>query len=619
MNRAERRQQKKLAKRTAKGKVGQGAQASAQLAALFQAAVSAYQAGDRAQAETLCQQILRLAPDHADAAHLLGILLFQRGDTKAALTQVEKAIAAAPQPSFHNSLGNILKATGRLDAAAESYRQAVAAQPAYPEAHCNLGNCLRLMHRPAEAASCYRTAIAQQPGNVAAHTNLGLVLTEMGQYADAIASCRKAVELKPDHAIAHINLGNALKESGAPNEAEASYMRAIELQPDMVEAHMALAGLLKGVGRSDEAAASYQAAALLAAEPAEALRLWAHTRKHRERDAELEAMAAAFAASAPASEARMHLGFGLGKAFEDLRRYDEAFEYLREGNRIKHANHPAPLEQESEAFFAALKEVFCPELFAGFQGAGDPDAAPIFILGMPRSGTSLIEQVLASHSKVQGGGELPVLPELVRSEFEGNGDIAFVRSLPSVSRAKLREVGEAYVSALRARVGDAPHVSDKRPLNFVLVGLIRLILPNAKVIHCARSPMDTCYSIYKSYFPTRNFQFADDLQALGRYYNHYHDLMQHWHNVLPGFVHDVHYEDMIADQEGQTRRLLGLCGLAWEEDCLEFYRTRRQVRTASAEQVRQPIYSSSVALWKRYEPHLAPLLEQLETGRAGSG
>ncbi len=614
MNRAERRQQKRLAKQAAKKKAGMGAQSQALQSEQYQNAVAAYQSGNKKRSEELCRQILRTVPDYAEANHLLGILVFQNGDPGKGRKFIERAIASEPQPSFCNSLGNILKALGNLDKAATSYRQAIHGQPEYAEAHFNLGNCLRLMNRPADAAESYRNAVMHQPGYVAAHTNLGLVLTEMGRFADAVDCCREAVALKPDHANAQINLGNALKELGEFVGAESSYRKAIKLQPELAEAHMALAGMCKAMGRTDDAVASYKDAVSLDPDSAEGLRLWAHTKRHLEHDRELEAMEQAFITSANGSEQRMHLAFGLGKAFEDLGGYDEAFKYLSEGNRIKHGFHPDALEEETEAFFETLKDVFCPELFKQFPDSGCKDKTPIFILGMPRSGTSLIEQVLASHSAVHGGGELPVMPELVRDRFPGNGNIQFVRSIPDVTGDVLQETGAAYVKAVREYVKGTQYVTDKRPLNFIHVGLIKLILPNARIIHCVRTPEDTCFSIYKSYFPTRTFQFADDLEELGAYYNRYRDLMRHWHAVLPGFIHDFCYEDMISDQEGQTRELLNICGLDWEDACLEFYRTKRQVRTASAEQVRQPIYSSSIGLWKRYETHLVPLLESLEKG-----
>ncbi|PLX35226.1 MAG: hypothetical protein C0605_10885 [Hyphomicrobiales bacterium] len=616
MNRAERRQQKLLAKRQAKrrGRGGPGGGADA----AFQQAVAAYRCGDHHRAGEICAGLLAHAPNHGGANHLAGVLAFQRGDLDEARGLIEQALSHDEQAVFRNSLGNVLKAQGRLDEAAAAYERAIALQADYAEAHYNLGNCRRLMGDAAGAARDYRRALKLQPGLVAAWTNLGLVLAESGQHDEAVAACREALALKPGHANAHVNLANALKEKGAFEEAEAAYLKAISLKTELAEAHLALAGLYKAAGRTGEAVASYRAAIALEPGSAEGLRLWAHTQRHEAFTPELAAMVRSHEQAALGSEARMHLAFGLGKAFEDLGRNDEAFAYLSEANRIKYGLRGAALEQESEAFFEALKQVFTPELLARHQGAGCADAAPIFILGMPRSGTSLIEQVLASHHRVYGGGELPLLPTLVR-ERSGEGAIPFLHSLDDAAPELFRAMGEAYAAGLHDLAPQARFITDKRPLNFIHIGLIRLILPRAKIIHCVRAAEDICFSIYKSYFPSRNFQFGDDLIALGTYYNRYRDLMRHWQQLLPGDILDLRYEEMIADQRGQTERLLAFCGLEWDEACLEFHKTRRPVRTASAEQVRQPIYASSLARWRRFEAHLTPLLERLRAGEGEGG
>jgi hypothetical protein len=307
---------------------------------------------------------------------------------------------------------------------------------------------------------------------------------------------------------------------------------------------------------------------------------------------------------------RMHFAFGLGKALADIGEHEKSFDYIAAGNRLRRQRiNYAPAE--SEARFADIKGTFTPALFEAHAGSGDPDRTPIFVLGMPRSGTSLVEQVLASHPDVHGGGEFTLLNQLVGSLGTGNGPLRFSELFARIADADLAALGARYVRDLRGLSANARFITDKTPGNFLLIGMIRLILPNATIIHCRRDPVDTCISIYKTYFGAEGLRYAYDLGELGHYYRLYAELMEHWHGVLPGFVHDVDYEKLISDFNGEAPKILAACGLDWRDECRNFATASRPVHTASSAQVRQPIYNTSIGQGTRYGDRLAPLLEAL--------
>ena len=522
---------------------GLGGAPASRFSTLVQKGTQLHQAGQVQEAETTYRQVLDINPDHADANHLLGVLLIQVGKPAQAVELISRAIATAPdQPLYHGNLGTALQQLGRLEEAVASYHKALAIKPVYAEAHNNLGN----------------------------------VLKRMGRLEEAVASYHKALAIKPEDAQTHYNLGNALRVLGRSEEAVASYRAALVIEPDFAMVH----------------------------------RVMAKIKKHSKYDNDIKAMEKTYARPGTGDKERMHLAFGLGKAFEDLQQYEKAFDFFLEGNAIKRRTQDYPVE-EQEIFFNELKEIFNRSLFEKHQSVGCEDEAPIFILGMPRSGTTLVEQILASHAQVYGAGEIGTLSQVASNRFTGLTAAALAEGIRQCDASEFERMGMEYIAAIRKHSKKARFVTDKMPSNFQYIGLIKLILPNAKVIHCRRNPQDNCMSIFKSFFASQNLAYAYELRELGRYYNRYRDLMKHWHRVLPGFLHNVQYEDMVADQAEQTRALLKYCGLEWDDACLEFYKSDRPVNTVSAEQVRRPIYKDSVQSWKRYEKQLAPLLEIL--------
>jgi len=302
---------------------------------------------------------------------------------------------------------------------------------------------------------------------------------------------------------------------------------------------------------------------------------------------------------------RIDLGFALGRIFEKTGNYEKSFNFILEANTLKRGAYNYS-SQTDQALFERVKTTFSLEFFKVRQSFGDQNTTPIFIVGMPRSGTTLTEQILATHPQVFGAGELEILPNLVDRVCAERSAAWPQECVPKLDQNTLTQMGTEYLETLRKFSSDACYITDKLPYNFLHVGLIKIILPRAKVIHCQRNPMDTCFSIFKTEFAGLH-EYAYDMAELGRYYKLYLDLMSHWEKVLPGFMYTLQYEEIVSDQKSQTKKLLDFCALPWDDACLNFHKTARRVTTASLSQVRQPLYQNSVGRWKCYERQLEPL------------
>jgi Tfp pilus assembly protein PilF len=545
---------------------------------LLQQALTLHQAGSLRQAEALYRQILQAEPDHPDALHFLGLLAYQAGKSEIAVELLSRSLSNRPDHvDGHNILGSALYVQGKLEEAVASFRRVLALKPDYAEAHYNLGITLHAQGMSKEAAASYRRALNLKADYADAHYNLGLALKDQGKLEEAITSFHRALSLKPGYAEAHHNLGVIFSELGKTDDAIASFRKALSLKPDCVLAYKGLSLIMK----------------------------------YTEDDEVIHAMKDLYNTKGALSDAdRADLGFALGKLFEDRKDYDRSFDFILQANLLKRRSYQYSIQSDYD-LFEKIKNTFSSDFFAVHMKSGSQDSTPIFILGMPRSGTTLVEQILASHPLVYGAGELTALARLVNDICERRRTAAqFPECIMDLSEDALQGMGADYVKSIREYSDNAVFITDKMPRNFLYVGFIKTILPRAKVIHCVRDPMDTCFSIFKNVFmgPLR---YAYDMDELGRYYNLYHDLMAHWEKVLPGFMHTLKYEELISDQQNQTKRLLDFCGLPWDAACLTFHQTKRRVSTASLAQVRQPIYKDSVALWRRYEKHLQPLKKAL--------
>jgi tetratricopeptide (TPR) repeat protein len=525
-----------------------------------------------------------------------------------------KIIAQRPDiAEAYCNLAGVLKDQGRLDEAAGLCERAVALNPGLFQAYNILGKILQQQGKLNQAVSRFEQVLALRPELAETHNNLGIVLRRQGKLDRAAAHYQRVIALRPDIAEAHLNLGNVLLELGKLDEAVTQFERGVALKPGLAEAHSNLAAALQQRGEFDRALASYDRALVLRPDYAEVLYHRTDLKKFRAGDADLvalESLAAAAGRLPPGEMLRIH--FALGKALEDVGDYPRAFENLLRGNALKRSE----LDYDEAAVqrgFQQIAEVFSSELLDRLRGSGEPSPTPIFVLGMPRSGSTLIEQILASHPQVHGAGELWQLHRVTEMVSDSSGrQVPYPQFVGSLNAPDLKRMGQTYLAGLPPVADGKRRITDKMPMNFLYVGLIHLILPNARIIHTLRDPVDTCVSCFSRLF-TAGVRYSYDLAELGRYYRLYHELMAHFRSVLPpGAMLDVSYEDVVDNLEEQARRLIEYCGLPWDDRCLSFHETNRSIATPSNVQVRRKLYRSSVARWRRYAPFLQPLLAELE-------
>jgi tetratricopeptide (TPR) repeat protein len=546
------------------------------------------------------RQALELRPDDPQVLCNLGNALRQVGEAEEALACSRRAIALAPGIAMaHNNLGLLLAGRGQRAEAILSYREALRLDPRYIEALNNLGNALREQGELREAASVYRQAVQLDGSRADSHGNLGYALLDLRRVADAVASFGTAIALQPNNVPAHLGLGAALRLQGLAADAEASCRAALAAEPRSSAALSLLGELCADRGRFAEAQELFERAIALDANFVPAYgSLAAHRRMRREDRVWLDGAQRLLGTPLALAE-EIHLRYALGKYFDDVGEWDQAFSSYQAANELT-KRYRARYERER---LAGLVDRIISVCDAAFVRNLRPEACdserPVFIIGMPRSGTSLAEQILASHPQVFGAGE-------VRFWDEAFGTL---EARPHSGGATPALVGLArdYLARLGAQAGTASRVTDKMPANFLYAGLIHAALPRARIIHMQRHPLDTCLSIYFQNFFNVS-PYANDLDNIAHYYREYLRVMAHWHRTLPASaLLEVPYEGLVADTESWTRRMLDFIELPWDPKCLDFHDTDRVVITASRWQVRQQINASSVGRWRNYERYLEPL------------
>lgn len=465
--------------------------------------------------------------------------------------------------------------------------------------------------RLAEAVAAYQEVLAIRPDLAAVQANLGFALAALQRYAEAVPHFQSMLEAHPDEVPVLLALAAALQKLARQREAERHYRHAIAIEPDCVPGMLGLGICLRSQSRLDEACACFERAALVEPACVEAYYLASTLRHFAAGDpllAQCEDLRPKVARMPPLAQARH--GFALGKMLEDAGRYDEAFAAYAAGNRARASQFVLDESGEDE-LLQRTREVFDAALLT--RGRAQPasaDRVPVFVVGMPRSGTTLIEQILATHPDVHGAGEVSDLWDVLLARI-GTPD-AWPECARAFSDADWRTLGAAYLDRAWRVAPQATHVVNKMPLNYRYAGLIRMMLPQARIIHARRNPLDTCWSCYTRLFDGDNLAYTYDLGSLGRYYVRYAGLMRHWRNVLPPEVMlEVAYEDLVTATEAVTRRMLAFAGLPWDPRCLDFHRNPRVVDTASRAQVRRPVYASSVGRWQHFASHLQPLRDAL--------
>jgi len=604
------------------------------------------------------RRALDINPDYPGALSNLGIALFDQGKFEEALELYDRAVVLDDNfAQAHSNRGNALQRLKRFADAEPSYRRAIELMPSFADAWNNLGTCLRELKRPEEAETVYRKALELGPNNPDTLDNLALALKDLDRldeaaemmrralviearsdklhvhYAtvlldqknvdDAAAAAARAIALSPNNHDAVNLMGRVAFERGELEDSLAHYRKALALKPDLADAYNNMGNVLKELGKLDEAHAAYLEALRLKPSIAGVYVNLADSKKFAPCDPHLAAMEELAAKSDGLSKTdRMQLDFGLGKAYADLKDHDRSFRHLFAGNAAKRSTIDYD-ERATFALFERIEALFTRELIDTKSGGGDPSPLPIFVIGMPRSGTTLVEQIIASHQMAYGAGELQTFNDVVLTVRGPDGNsLPYPDFVSALDTGPLQQIGARYIALVRALAAkhdrpDAERITDKMPSNYYFAGLIHLALPNAKIIHTIRDPVDTCISCFSKLFSAEQ-NHTYDLGELGRYYKRYERLMAHWRNVLPaGRILDVRYEDVVADVEREARRIIAYCGLPWTDRCLSFHETDRPVRTASATQVRQPIYNSAVGRWRVYEQHLGPLLDALHTPASG--
>jgi len=548
-------------------------------------------------------------------------------------------------PVAYSHRGSALAALGRRDEAIEALQRARKLAPDDPAVLSNLANALYLAERVEEAEPLFRRALEIRPGHLESHYGLGHVLAAMGLHEEAIVCYKRAAQIDPNNYNVWYGFGKACQNTGRLEQAEACFQRALQLTEEPLEGLCALARVARAQGRHDEALAHLDAALehepdsivvlveqadlyqrmgdrqraydrirqILDAEIVTALivTIYAFICRHfNECDEVVRLGELLLAQEGLGRSDQIALHFAVGAALNDLEEYDAAFDHYRQGNDL------TPHRFDREAHRAELDG-----LVAGYSDEAVPRMArasnraeqPVFIVGMPRSGTSLVEQILASHPRVFGAGERADI-NVISGQLTRRLGRQYHEAVTSVETALLDELAEAHLHHLAELSGAADRVTDKMPQNFEKLGLIAQLFPAARVIHCTRDPRDTCLSIYFQRF-NGTHTYAWELEDLAYYYKEYERLMAHWREVLPIEMIEVSYEAVVADLEGEAWRMVEFLGLEWDERCLRFHETERPVATASFDQVRRPIYKGSVGRWRHYERHLGLLLEGLGDGR----
>jgi tetratricopeptide (TPR) repeat protein len=509
-------------------------------------------------------------------------------------------------------LGAALLAQGKGDEAMQSFRQAIQLDPGNVEVHMRCATLLLEMNRSNHALEIFERVVAEHPDNPAAHDGVFRTYLKLGRGADAAASCRKAIARFPSSEALHCNLALALVQTGALEEAIESCQAAIRLNEQSARAYNCLGLVQMSKGDAGAASKSFeQSAALDPGNTAPYLNI-AHARRFGETDrAEIDRVEALLDQHRSAGLDCADLHFALGKMHDDCGSYDKAFEHFSVANRSV-ARHVRFQGEKFKAWCSRLHKVFTPEFFRDHGDAGNASQRPIFIVGMPRSGTTLVEQILASHPDVHGAGELMKINEIVDNmEAKHGSPGSYPECIRDFDSGALSSFSQQYLDHIASLNSDAAHVTDKLPENMFHLGFIATLLPNARIIYCRRDPMDVCLSNFtQRFFQGHNYSYC--LDDIATYYHEHDRIMSHWLEVLPIEIFEIDYETLVGDQETISKRLVSHCRLPWNDRCLAFHETKRAVNTASDWQVRRPIYRNSVRRWKNYAPYLAGLEERLK-------
>ncbi len=571
------------------------------------------QQGKLQEAIAAFRQALKLKPDFPQACNELGAALLQAGQLDEAVEHCRRALHLAPtfSPACFN-LAAVYAAQGKIAEAVAELQQAIKLNPAYAEAHAQLGELFRQQKRFDEAIVHYRQAVKLRSGDAVVWNALGGTLMDrlssQDAYSEAEKCYREAIRYQPAVPEFYHNLAVLLREQGRHDEALNLFSKAVELRPGYEVSIAGIAQVLEHRGDFDGAYATLRPLLDQGTENGTVALAYSSVARHIGQHDEAIALLEKIVLLTKLGHELRTMHFALGKLYDSMKEYDKSFRHTA----AAHAIEAVPYDpEENRRKFDEMIEVFSAENLARLPRSTSRSSLPVFIVGMPRSGTSLVEQILASHPQVYGAGELGdvhrmtlALPAML------GGKIAYPQCVAGAKRRHLDELAQRHLAMLGKFSKTATRVTDKMPHNFLALGLIELLFPAARIIHCKRDPVDTCFSIYGLPFGASH-PYTHSLGHLGSYYLEYLRLMEHWKSVLSVPILEVQYEELVDDQEGVSRQMVEFCGLPWDERCLNFHEVERVVTTPSYDQVRRPIYKKSVARWKHYESHLGPLIAAL--------
>lgn len=538
-----------------------------------------HQQGKLSDSERAYKKSIRFSREFVPAYNNLANVLLDRGRPKQAINAYRKALDFAPDhPLLLNNLGNALQLQGENKKAVRWLNKAITINPDYADAYNNLGNALAGLRQLAEAVTSYDTAIELQPGSPEYYFNRGCALSDSDKLEAAVESYNHAIQLRPDYAEAYYNRGIAFKDLGRLQESIESWNKVIQLNPDSTETHRNLSTI----------------------------------KQYNMPDPQIHLMETLLENLQCGHPGRTHLYFALSKAYDDLGEYEKCFHALSEGNRLRKMELGYTIETDRSRI-TTIKEFYI-DRFPTVEIPPVKSAAvsPLFIVGMPRSGTSLVEQILASHSKVYGAGELDDMNDLWTSTVSNSHDQDSDQNNIKSFHNAINTVRVSYLDTLTSLGISEKIIIDKMPLNFLWIGFILWAFPEARIININRNATATCWSIYKQYFSSQGNGFAYNLKDIVAFYKLYLDLMSFWRQRCPNKIYDICYEVLTENQEEETSRLLAFCDLEWEPQCLDFHRTKRIIKTASAAQVRTKMYQRSSEQWRNYEKHLQCLIDALD-------
>lgn len=559
------------------------------------------------QIESAVRSALSRAPDAGKHHYALGQILARRGRHLDALASFEKTIQLRPQwSSAYIRAGEMLARLGRLEEGLRALERAVRLKPDHARARRQLGHLYAFLGKYAKAASAYQRALRIEPLHAVTHMALGTSLQNGGDFHAAARCYRRAIDLDPGLADAHSNLATALQGLGLPDEAEPVFRKALELAPDHTHALAGLASILEIQARFHEGLALIAHHATRESADIELITTYARLKnrlgEHREGIRTLEG---ALRKGPVGSAQRRRMHFVLGDCYDAVSEFESAFSHYRAGNILKPGrfdpdNHRAQIETLIRTFDGA---------FVSRPTQRNPGSEKlVFIVGMPRSGSSLVEQILAAHPDIHACGERDDIAKLVMSlDHEGRESGGYPRCLAAITSARLETAAQAYLTRNSAEQGEALRITDKSPGNFLHLGLIERLFPACRIVHCVRHPLDTGLSCYFQDFAGQTVPFAQNLEHIGIYYREYRRIMSHWQNTLSLPIMDVHYEELVAEPERIAREMVGFLGLEWSDNCTRHHEIERVVLTASSAQARRPVYQHSVRRFRNYEQFLAPL------------